>query len=177
MSFPTFLPTVVVWAFVGFTFVSSTGCSMLKLPATMPFGSGSETEYVGRDGAPLRPSDSVLLYQKVREAKSQNCIVVQIPGAEPPIRTLPLPPGGRSVFVSDLLKQTGIIDEFSRLEVTLYRDSAQAIGGVRMAVKMSPDFDEVRPESDYALQAGDRLEVREAKATLLGGVFGGLLGM
>jgi hypothetical protein len=102
-----------------------------------------------------------MLYRKVQQASSQNAIVLQVLGDDAPVRVLPLPPDGKSVFVSDLLVQTGVLAKLESIEATLFRNSAEALGGVRMEVKMSPEGDEVRPESDYALQPGDRLRVNK----------------
>ncbi len=136
-----------------------------------------ETQYISGEGQPLQPSDGAMMYKKVREAKAQNCIVLQIAGAEPPIRTLPLPPDGQSVFVSDLLKQTGVIDKLGSIDATLYRDAPGMPAGIRMAVKMSRDHEQVRPESDYSLSAGDRLVVQKAQAQPMNGLLRGLLGL
>ena len=129
------------------------------------------------DGAPLRASEGEMMYKKVREAKAQNSIVLQIAGAEPPIRVLPLPPEGQSVFVSDLLNQTGVLEELGRVDATLYRDAPGMPAGIKMAVKMSPDHEQVRPESDYSLRAGDRLSIQKARAAAMNGLLSGLLGI
>lgn len=118
-----------------------------------------------------------MMYKKVREAKAQNSIVLQIAGAEPPIRVLPLPPEGQSVFVSDLLNQTGVVKELGRIDATLYRDAPGMPAGIKMAVKMSHDHEQVRPESDYSLRAGDRLSIQKARAPAMNGLLSGLLGI
>ena len=110
---------------------------------------------------PLEPSASAMLYRKVQQASSRNAIVLQVLGDDVPVRVLPLPADGKTVFVSDLLGQTGVLAKLESIEATLFRNSAEALGGVRMEVKMSPEGDAVRPESDYALQPGDRLRVQK----------------
>jgi hypothetical protein len=166
------------WCFALTVLPGSSGCSALKIPALPTVISGPDgTDYVSGDGMVLQPSNSAMAYKKVREAKAQNCVVLQIAQENPPIRTLPLPPEGQSVFVSDLLNQTGILEKMGAVDVTLYRDAPGMPGGVKMVVKMSRDHDQVRPESDYSLQAGDRLTVQKAKSPPLSGMFSALLGM
>ncbi len=153
-----------------------TGCSTLRLPAFLPTGGGEPRSlYVDNDGAPLRPSENAMLYQKVREAKAQNSIVLQIAGTDEPLRVLPLPGEGKSVFVSDLLNQTGVLQKIGRIDATLYRDAPGMPGGIRMAVKMNTDCDQVRPESDYSLRPGDRLTVQKARNPPLNGLLQSLL--
>ena len=88
-----------------------------------------------------------------------------------------LPGDGQSVFVSDLLRQSGVQRKIGRVRAVLYRSSADSINGIRMAVNMAPDGKSVRPESDYALRAGDRLEVGEAPPRPLNGMFTSILGL
>jgi hypothetical protein len=162
---------------VGLLAFANIGCTALRLPAVLPFGQEQDSQYISGDGSPLHASEGEMMYKKVREAKSQNAIVLQIAGAEPPIRVLPLPPEGQTVFVSDLLNQTGVLEEFGRIDATLYRDAPGMPAGVRMAVKMNRDHDQVRPESDYSLRSGDRLSVQKAKSPAMNGLLSGLLGI
>lgn len=157
--------------------IAGTGCSSFRLPAKFPFGQEPVSEYVAGDGSPLQASEGEVIYKKVREAKAQNSIVLQIAGAEPPIRVLPLPTEGQSVFVSDLLNQTGVLQELGRVDATLYRDAPGMPAGIRMAVKMSHDHEQVRPESDYSLRPGDRLSIQKARAPAMNGMLSGLLGI
>lgn len=140
------------------------GCSSFKLPSFNAFGlSNSKPKYVGLQ--PGFESDVALsqeIYNKVREARAQNSIVLQIVGDESPVRVLPLPPEQKSVFVSDLLNQTGVQNKLGAIDVVLYRHATGTIGGIRMEVKMANDKRSVRAESDYALHAGDRLRVEKA---------------
>jgi len=119
---------------------------------------------------PLQGSDSAEIFQRIREAKSQNAVVVQVSGDSVPVRVLPLPPDGRSVYVSDLLTQTGIQEKVGSLRATLYRANPQAPSGIPMEVRFDPRGGSVRPDSDYALQPGDRLKVSKAEKPLLGGM-------
>lgn len=107
----------------------------------------------------LRESDSADVFKRVREAKSQNSVVVQVASDSAPVRVLPLPPDGRSVFVSDLLTQTGLQDKMGPMRVTLYRASSQSPMGIPMEVKFTTRGGDVRPEADYAIQAGDRIRI------------------
>ncbi len=113
------------------------------------------------DGVVMAGSATADLYQKIRQAKLENAVVLEVLGDDQPIRVLPLPPGGRSVFVSALLKQTGVLEKLGSIDATLFRASTDSIAGIRMEVGMNDDGDQIRPECDYALQPGDRLQVKE----------------
>jgi hypothetical protein len=119
---------------------------------------------------PLQGADSAEIFQRIREAKSKNAVVVQVAGDSTPVRVLPLPPDGRSVYVSDLLTQTGIQEKLGSLSATLYRANPQTPSGIPMEVRFDPRGGSVRPDSDYALQPGDRLKVSKAEKPLLGGM-------
>ncbi|MEM9589687.1 MAG: hypothetical protein AAGA03_20560 [Planctomycetota bacterium] len=138
-----------------------TGCSSIQIPVFMP---PNNDRYQPVGGQVALDSDASLArYQKVREAKERGAIVLEVVGDETPFRVLPLPPEGRSVFVSTLLKQTGVQQKLGGIEATLYRNTSDSLSGVRMEVTMSETKDEVMPETDYALQPGDRLQVRESQ--------------
>ncbi|QDT58230.1 hypothetical protein SV7mr_07190 [Stieleria bergensis] len=117
------------------------------------------------DGAMLTPSMatsesmSMESYAKIQQAEAQNSIVLQIHGDEVPFRLLPLPDDGRSVFVSELLRETGVQNRLGMLDVALFRKAPGAIEGVRMAVDFSNG--KVVPTTDYGLRPGDRIEVRK----------------
>ncbi|MCC9658435.1 hypothetical protein [Rhodopirellula halodulae] len=176
----------------------SVGCaplqlSSLKMPAMntpklsqlsglAPGANGESPRYDTMGSGVALPTGSFTeeVYHKVREAKANDSIVLQVVGDRVPVRVLPLPPAtgsgaqGRSVFLSTLLKQTGIGDRFGRMEAALYRHSADSMEGIRMDVQFADrGTGEVRPESDYALRAGDRLVIREAP----GGGLGSLVDM
>ena len=146
------------------------------LPITGGSGDGGDYDDL-HSGTSLRGSESALAYKRVAEAKAQNAIVLHVPEDKQSLRVLPLPADGQSVFVSDLLRQSGVQQKIGRVEAVLFRSSSESLGGVRMAVNMSPDGTTVRPESDYALRAGDRLEVREAPKKPLNGMFTAMLGL
>ncbi len=107
----------------------------------------------------LQSSDSADVFKRVREAKAQNSVVVQVVGDSTPVRVLPLPPDERSVFVSDLLKQTGLKESYGPMRVTLYRSNVHAPMGIPMEVKFAARGGDVRPDADYAIQAGDRIRI------------------
>ena len=131
------------------------GCSLLPGKSDL-----SDYEPIGIE---LSQETSAKAYQAVQQAKAQNGIVLQIVGNDEPFRILPLPPDGESVFVSTLLKQTGVINRLSRMRVRLYRVSPHAIDGLKLDVTMNSDKSGVRPETDYALQPGDRIQVAKAE--------------
>lgn len=147
------------------TLLSGSGCSLFRKPS----------QDVGALSAPLQGSESAAVYQRIREAKSQNSIVLQIAGDSSPIRVLPLPPDGQSVFISDLLRQTGLQDKFGHVRATLYRATPEAPAGVPMEVRFDERSGEIRPEADYALQAGDRLKIAKQEKPAFGGMFDQLL--
>lgn len=128
----------------------SSGCSL--------FRGKSDKELVGNQYA-LTSSDTEEVYLRVREAKAQNSVVVQVVGDSVPVRVLPLPPGERSVFVSDLLTQTGLQDKLGAVNVTVFRATSHSPMGVPMEVKFTTPGGDVRPECDYALRPGDRLRI------------------
>ncbi|MGI9472040.1 MAG: hypothetical protein ACR2NZ_10930 [Rubripirellula sp.] len=171
---PNLLPAII---FLGFAVVamSSTGCSRLNLPE-MPFGTPVPKEYRGEPGFDTRNRVSEQLYHAVRQARTENGIVLEVVGDSTPARVMPLPTGEKAVYVSNLLTQTGILDKLHAVDATLYRHSNEAISGIPMDVRMSKDKKTVRPESDYALQPGDRLKVRKAPNPAVQSLYNFVLG-
>lgn len=136
------------------------GCGSLKIPVFQtPSGSGPYVP-VGT-GVVLAGSESKDVYMKLRQAKRENAIVLEVIGDDEPIRVLPLPPGQSSVFVSQLLQQTGVQAKLGSVEATLFRATSDTVSGIPMEVRMDEHGETVRPESDYALRPGDRLRVSE----------------
>ncbi|WP_182868050.1 hypothetical protein [Stieleria mannarensis] len=119
------------------------------VPATSLSGDGALTEEA---------------YHKIRQAKTQNAVVLQVAGDEQPVRVLPLPTGQQSVFVSELLTQTGVLKKLGDVQATLYRPSPDSIAGVRMDIKFADDGT-VEPTSDYGLRPGDRVQVQPITTT------------
>lgn len=113
----------------------------------------------------LQGSDSNEAYKRASQAKSQNSLVLQVAGDSQAIRVLPLPPDGRPVFVGDLLKQTGIQEKMGRMLVTVYRPSPTDFAGAKMVVRFDDEGETVRPETDYSLQAGDRVKISKDTTT------------
>ena len=131
--------------------------SLALMPGCNVFGKNDNASPGGEFA--LQASDSAEVFKRVREAKAQNSVVVQVIGDSTPVRVLPLPPDERSVFVSDLLKQTGLQESFGPMRATLYRANVQAPMGIPMEVKFTARGGDVRPDADYALQAGDRIRI------------------
>lgn len=152
------------------------GCSNLT-PAVFKHPSETLPGMSTGPNVKLAGIESERVYHKVREAASTHSVVLEIVGEDAPIRVLPLPPDGRSVFVSNLLKDTGILEKMGTIEATLYRNSKDSIGGIRMKVKMNSSHDSVRPESDYALLPGDRLRVRKVEHVMLTNLVNGVIGL
>jgi hypothetical protein len=128
----------------------SGGCSALNKTSVDPVFEGS---------VPLQGSDSAELYQRIRQAKAQNSIVLQVEGDSEPVRILPLPPDGRAVFISDLLRQTGVQEKIGRMQVVVYRSSPVDFAGAKMEVRFDESGETIRPETDYHLQTGDRIKI------------------
>ena len=140
--------------------LATTGCSVFR-----PTPDASEYTQVGE---PTRlASLSEEAYYKVREARQTNSIVLEIDGSSEPIRVLPLPPEGQSVFLSTLLRQTRVAKKVGPLDVELMRATNTSLNGLGMSVKMNSGRDNVRPETDYALQPGDRIRVKKYKPDAL----------
>lgn len=149
----------------------TTGCSSLTVPKTAFSQRKNEPAGAYENGFELDPAAAEKVYQAVRAARANHGVVLQVIGDEVPVRNLPLPKDGRSIYVSQLLNETGVMNKLGGVEATLFRHSADTIGGIRMDVKMSKDLKSVRPESDYALQPGDRLRVNRAVASALAQLF------
>jgi hypothetical protein len=157
--------------------LTTSGCANLEIPKT-PFSKISRP-YQGVDssfdGGQTAVSQQV--YHAVRRAQNENAVVLQVEGDDEPIRVLPLPPGSHSVYVSELLTQTGVLQKLDHVDATLFRHSTDSIGGIPMEVRMNEDGDGVRPESDYSLQAGDRLMVSKAAHPAMQSLFNAMLGL
>ncbi|WP_146599475.1 hypothetical protein [Novipirellula aureliae] len=164
--------------------IFATGCTSFNLPGIHLPGAGTSpdgTKYVSNStGADYKGFDETMtetVYQRVREAAANNAIVLQVDGNREESRVLPLPADGRSVFVSSLLTQSGVVEEIGGVKVVLYRSSPQTIGGVKLDVKMSEGGKTVLPESDYALHPGDRIFVAKKPIVLMDGLLTSALGL
>lgn len=158
--------------------VTATGCAQFQIPGT-PFQhpSSEHGDYRGLEGVPSLPeSEAELVYQGVRQARAQGGVVLHVPGDEPPVRVLPLPTDGRSVYVTNLLKDTGVKKKLGTIDATLFRHSAASIAGIPLEVRMTRDGQSVKPECDYALQPGDRLRVEKASSAAISGLADMVLG-
>ena len=157
--------------------VMSQGCAPLHLGNT-PFGPDNSNQYTRRGDASTLADVSMneKVYYAVKRAKLENAVVLQVLDDENPARVLPLPEGGRAVYVSELLTQTGVMKKLGHIEATLYRASSDSISGVPMEIKMGRSRDNIQPSSDYALQAGDRVMVSKATNPALEMLFDGLVG-
>ena len=175
-------PTKRISVFLGLFAVFASGCSSLKIPELtvppLPFSAPSSQPYMGAEsGFDPKGDFSEQVYNGVREAKARNAVVLHIVGDSTPVRVLPLPESGQSVTVSTLLTQTLVTKKLGSIQATLYRPSPESITGMPLAVKMASDGKTVRPETDYALRAGDRLRVQKAASPAVQGLFQSLLGM
>ncbi|MCD0461356.1 hypothetical protein [Roseiconus lacunae] len=163
-------------------FGAAGGCAPLKTPGMKsldlmspstsilsPFAKHSP-KYRYADGSPAQmnyPADGSMTmetYQKIREAKAQNAVVLQVANDSEPIRVLPLPPGEKTAFVSELLGQTGLLNKLDRIEATVYRPTPNSIEGAKMDI-VFVDEDTIDPTTDYSLRPGDRIQVTEVSVT------------
>lgn len=147
------------------------------MPGSAPSSSDQQANYVPVGAGTNLPSTTFTqeAYESVRNAKANNSIVLQVLHDDVPIRVLPLPPAGApgpggdtsmggaaqpTVYVSTLLKQTGVVKRLGKCQAALYRPAPNSLDGIRMDVLFSShDAEQVRPESDYALRPGDRLVI------------------
>lgn len=142
---------------VGWLIVANAcGCSLIG----SPLGSGS--------GKAVSAQETEEVFRRIREAQAQNAVLVQVIGDSPPLRVLPLPPGQQPAFVSSLLKQTGVQEKWGRIQVRVFRVAPGVPAGVPMEVKFDPKTGQVRPECDYALRPGDRVQIAEDDSILEG---------
>ena len=157
--------------------LSAPGCTSLNLAGLPLTGKlAEESRYKSMDGEfRTAATMSEQSYHSVRQARAEGAIVLEVAGASG--RVIPLPANGQTVYVSNLLKQAGIHEEFKFIDATLFRHSSESIGGLPMIVKMTNDGDRVRPETDYALQPGDRLRVQKGTSPALKGFLSTLLGV
>ena len=149
--------------------VCSVGCTSLRLPSLavltqnpmerMLADKTPASSYEDASGVPTTySSEAERVYYRTRQAMNQGGMVLHIAGDENPVRVLPLPGDGRSVYVSQLLKQTGVVEKLGKVNVTLFRYSPQSINGLPMECRMNSGKS-IKPESDYALQPGDRVRI------------------
>jgi hypothetical protein len=165
-----------------FIAVFSTGCAALQVPElnlpASPFRRPPTPTYTGVEpGFELQPEAGEQIYNGVREAKARNAVVLHVVGDSTPVRVLPLPASGQSVTVSQLLTQTKVTKKLGSIDATLFRPSTDSISGMPLDIKMGKDGHSVRPETDYALRAGDRLRVRKAISPAIGGLIETILGL
>jgi len=153
-----------------------TGCTSFELPGTA-FQRPSNSDYMSASSSlDLHHSVQEKAYYAVRQAKAENGVVLEVAGDSNPARTMPLPDTGQSVYVSDLLQETGVLTKLEHVGATLYRYSPGTVNGTPMQVEMSDDCGTVRPESDYALQPGDRLKVWKVPNPAMGKLYNAFLG-
>src|SRR6056297_473751 len=147
----------------------SSGCALTNQTPRLPGLGGS-----GASSPPgLAPNRAAQTFQRIKQAKREHAVILQVAGDPEPLRVLPLPQEGQAVFVSDLLTQTGVFSKFGRVDAELFRDSTNLMDGVRMRVDIRGDS--IAPGTDYALRPGDRLVVRQAAAADLGAALDGVI--
>ena len=128
------------------------GCATLSLSL--------DPEPVEKVETTLKESPEARMYRAIQTARETNSIVLQVEGSDKPLRVIPLPKGGESVFMNDLLRQAGLVKRFNSHDITLFRSDGNVIDGVKMAVVFDKKAGRVKAGTDYALRAGDRVTVR-----------------
>ena len=162
------------WAVLACLMLS--GCTSFKVPGTA-FYLPSNPDYQSVSSSlDLDHAVQEKAYYAVRQAKAENGVVLEVVGDSNPARVMPLPGGKQAVYVSDLLKETGVMDKLETVGATLYRYTPGTVNGVPMEVQMIDSCTAVRPESDYALQAGDRLRVWKTANPAMGQLYNAFLG-
>jgi hypothetical protein len=129
--------------------LAATGCTLLK----------QQDKPV--PNAAMQMAGTAEEFRVTSEAERNNSVVLDIIGSKTPAKVIPLPADGQPVYISTLLKQSGLIEEYPRMNAKLYRNSNDTLNGIRMGVRFLPKSNQVAPEYDYVLRAGDRLEVVE----------------
>ncbi len=144
----------------------STGCASLAM-----FPAASEEP---ASAPALRESPEAAMYRAIQTARQTGAIVVQIEGAEKPLKVLPLPTDGSTVFVSSLIRQMDLKRRFRGLDITLFRSTGQVMDGVKMAVTFDKSG-RVTTGTDYALRPGDRVTVRRQLHSAMQSIVDGLV--
>lgn len=143
--------------------VSSTGCATLSLSPLSTDEPDGEIR--------LKESPEARLFRTIETAREKNAIVLQVEGAEKPVRMIPLPADGKSVFMNDLVRQAGLIKRFGTPDVTLFRNGNQVMDGIKMKVLFDKKSKRVKPGTDYSLRPGDRIVVRDDASFGLSEIF------
>lgn len=146
----------------------STGCASLAL---FP---GTENESDVESEPRLNESPEAAMFRAVQTARQTNSIVLQVEGADKPMRVIPLPTDGKTVFMNDLLRQTGLKSRYNSLDIVLFRSSGTEMDGVKMAVTFDKSG-RVNTGTDYALRPGDRITVRKVLNSTIQNVLDGLV--
>lgn len=168
--------TLVGMSWPVFACLMLAGCTSFNVPGTA-FYLPSNPDYQSVSSSlDLGHAVQEKAYYAVRQAKAENGVVLEVVGDSNPARVMPLPSGKQSVYVSDLLKETGVMDKLETVGATLYRYTPGTVNGVPMEVQMIDSCTAVRPESDYALQAGDRLRVWKTANPAMSQLYNSFLG-
>ncbi len=144
----------------------NTGCASLALFPSDDSDAPNE--------ATLHESPEAAMFRAVQTARQTNSIVLQVEGAEKPMRVIPLPTDGKTVFMNDLLRQTGLKSKYNGLDIVLLRSGAGEMDGVKMAVTFDGKG-RVSTGTDYALRPGDRIMVRKVLNSTIQNVLDGLI--
>ncbi len=148
---------------VAFVLSLTLGCSTWSLPSLSLGRTGGSTYLPEDPSLTLDGSFTEDTYNAIQQARASGGIVLHVPQDSDPVRVLPLPTDGQSVRVSDLLRQSGLQTKLTSMDVMLFRSLGPNPSGLRLNVRMQNQI--VRPETDYALQPGDRIKVRSRPKT------------
>ncbi len=139
--------------FSAVTAVSMTGCQPLH------FG-GPATAELAPQPDPSVPTFLV----EVREGTAQKSRTRQLPLAEP-------------LTVQDVLKKTGVLSQFTRMNITIERPVPGRPAPLKLEIPFSVATRSVDPGRDYAIRPGDRLIIAEDTRTLIDRLFDQAFGM
>ncbi len=158
-----FVTTVMGCLLVAVLAAGLTGCSTLQLPAggLGPFAASQAASTESAE--PSSPSSESL----------GECLILVKPrygkGTKQTVKIT------ENMLVQQVLEQSGAMKKRRNLEITIFR----AVKGSPVPLKMMPEFDaaanSVRPEQNYAIQAGDKILIEES-ASSVGKTLGRLTG-
>jgi hypothetical protein len=128
---------------------AAVGCQSVDSELAKKLGSLPESP----GEAPAAPKAEVAKFQvEVRES-----------GKQPELKQFPLP---QTLYVQQVLDQSGVLRRFRRLKIEIYRQLPGGRGH-RLDVAFDRAEHRVPPGADYAIHPNDRIVITEDTSTLL----------
>lgn len=131
-------------------FVAVTGCQSVDTQVAHLFGEVPDSELAQQTGA--ETPDGPTFQVEIRED-----------GRQPQLTSLPLPD---SMYVQQVLDQSGALRRFRRVRVEIYRQLPEG-GGHRLDVVFDKTTHRIPPSSDYSIHPDDRVVITEDRSTIL----------